>query len=329
MDTKYIISLIFVLISWAVTAQEIKPEGLVSGIDEKKTCVQLESGDQTFIKTVGKDEKLVLDGNSEIDELIVYGDFNSTGQVVVENGFVKVARLVLKYTFIPGKWNFVSFPGNFNIDEISNLNELGYYFNKQPKAYYIREYSTKLRTEGKTAWNMLPAPEVKVNKGYIMGIARTADNPDSEPVEVTFVIENTKLGVSSSLNGSMNVQLDMSGVEEGEEVELVVKPVGVKGIPLNLKVRYELAEDVERPINYEKSLDEARVTFNPIRSGIRLTLPDDTPAKVLIFNRRGKMVKAVKYVSPHLIDITDLGKGHYDMIVEYGNARRMKYFELK
>lgn len=320
MNTKYILLLIAVLFSGLVAAQETELSDSV--FYDNVTDVK-------DVRVVGKDEKLVLQSGEEVDEITVYGDFQSAGQVVVESGFAKVNRLILKYTFVPGKWNFVSFPGNFNIDDISNLNELGYYFNKSPKAYYIREYSTKKRTEGQSAWTMLPSPEVKVNKGYIMGIARTADNPDSAPVEVTFVIDNTILGVSSTSDGSMNVQLDMSGMEEGEEVEVVVKPVGVKGIPLNMKVRYELAEDIEKPVNFANSLDEARVTFNPNRSGIRLTLPDDTPAKVIIFNKRGKAVKAVKYVSPYLIDIRDLKKGHYDMIVEYGNARSFKSFEIE
>lgn len=282
------------------------------------------------IKSVKKDEKIVLKNGEVVEELTVYGDFKTMGQVVVESGFAKINKLKLKYTFVPGAWNFISFPGNFNIDEISNLNELGYYFNKKPKAYYIREYSTKDRTEGTgNTWKPLSSPEVKMNKGYIMGVARSSDNPDSTPVEVTFTIENSTLGVKNTLDGTLNVQLDMTALNSGEEFEVVVSPVDVKGIPLVVKVKYEPKTEVEQPLNFEKALLDARVTFNPNHSGIRLTLPDDTPAKVLIFNKKGKLVKAVKYVSPYLIDIQDLKKGKYDMIIEYGNARDMKGFEVE
>lgn len=282
------------------------------------------------IKTVQKDEKIVLKNGEVVEELTVYGDFKTMGQVVVESGFAKINKLKLKYTFVPGAWNFISFPGNFNIDEISNLNELGYYFNKKPKAYYIREYSTKDRTEGTgNTWKSLSSPEIKMNKGYIMGVARSSDNPDSTPVEVTFTIENSTLGVKNTLDGTLNVQLDMTALNSGEEFEVVVSPVDVKGIPLVVKVKYEPKTEVEQPLNFEKALLDARVTFNPNHSGIRLTLPDDTPAKVLIFNKKGKLVKAVKYVSPYLIDIQDLKKGKYDMIIEYGNARDMKSFEVE
>lgn len=275
-------------------------------------------------KTVNKDEKLVLENGAEIDILTVYGDFKSAGQVVVESGFAKINKLVLKYTFIPGKWNFISFPGNFNIDEISNMNELGYFLNKSPKPYYIREYSTKARADGESAWTKLTTPEVRKNKGYLMGIARTADNPNSDPVEVTFTIDNTTLGVTSTSDGTMNVQLDMTMVPENEEVEVVVQPVDVKGIPLVVKVKFEPEEEVVKPLNFKNALEEARITFNPNKSGIRISLPENSPAKVMIFDKKGRLAKAVKYISPFVIDISDMKKGHYDVLIQYGNARSYK-----
>lgn len=275
-------------------------------------------------KTVNKDEKLVLENGAEVDILTVYGDFKSAGQVVVESGFAKINKLVLKYTFIPGKWNFISFPGNFNIDEISNMNELGYFLNKSPKPYYIREYSTKARADGESAWTKLTTPEVRKNKGYLMGIARTADNPNSDPVEVTFTIDNTTLGVTSTSDGTMNVQLDMTMVPENEEVEVVVQPVDVKGIPLVVKVKFEPEEEVVKPLNFKNALEEARITFNPNKSGIRISLPENSPAKVMIFDKKGRLAKAVKYISPFVIDISDMKKGHYDVLIQYGNARSYK-----
>lgn len=275
-------------------------------------------------KTVGKDEKLVLENGEEVDILTVYGDFKSAGQVIVESGFAKINKLILKYTFVPGKWNFISFPGNFNINEISNLNELGYFLNKSPKAYYIREYSTKARAEGESAWTKLTTPEICRNKGYIMGVSRSSDNPNSDPVEVTFTIDNTTLGVTSTSDGTMNVQLDMTTVPDNEEVEVVVKPVDIKGVPLVVKVKFEPDQDFERPLNFKEALDDARITFNPNKSGIRISLPEDTPAKVIIFDKKGKMIKAIKYISPFIIDISDMKKGIYDVLIQYGNARKYK-----
>jgi hypothetical protein len=69
------------------------------------------------------------------------------------------------------------------------------------------------------------------------------------------------------------------------------------------------------------------VTYVPGFAGIRLTLPDNTPAKVAIYDASGeKLVKAVRYVSPMMIDIRDLKAGNYQMIVSYGNAIGVKTF---
>ena len=157
-----------------------------------------------------------------------------------------------------------------------------------------------------------------------MGIARTADNPNSDPVEVTFTIDNTTLGVTSTSDGTMNVQLDMTMVPENEEVEVVVQPVDVKGIPLVVKVKFEPEEEVVKPLNFKNALEEARITFNPNKSGIRISLPENSPAKVMIFDKKGRLAKAVKYISPFVIDISDMKKGHYDVLIQYGNARSYK-----
>lgn len=314
--------LILTICSWlSVAVSARKPD----------TVEMLQSGNESGVcssMVVQKDEKLVLQGGDEIDELVVYASPESAGQVVVDGGFAKINRLVMKYTFVPGNWNFISFPGNFNIDEVSNLNELGYTYNATAKPYYIREYSTKARAEGKSAWTVLGSPEVMRNKGYIMGVARTADNPNSEPVEVTFTFENTVLGMSSSAGGTMEVQLDFRSVEPGTTVPVYVRPDGVKGAPLKVMVQFQPTDLSYLPMNYAKELEEARVTYNPPRTGIRLTLPDSSPAKVLIFGKHGNMVKAVRYKSPFVIDISDLKSGEYEMLVEYGNARGYKEFTV-
>lgn len=281
-------------------------------------------------KTVAKDGKLVLNDGDEIDQLTVYADPESRGQVVVDKGFVTVKKLILKYTFKPGEWNFISFPANVSLSKISDLNSLGYSLNDSKKAFYICEYSTRSRAEqpGKTAWVKMQTDNVVKNKGYIMGVARSADNPDNKPVEVTFVFENTTLGMDASNNGSLNVELNMMQVEPGTEIPVYVRPDGVKGAPLRVMVRFSPKDITELPVNYANALEEARVTFNPNNSGIRLTLPTQDPAKVVIFDSKERVVKAVKYIAPYLIDVTDMKPGKYQLYIQYGNATATKPFEI-
>lgn len=282
-------------------------------------------------KTVPADGKLVLNNGDEVDELTVYANPSSRGQVVVNNSFASVNKLILKYTFNPGEWNFISFPANASLSQISNLNSLGYTLNGSQKAFYLCEYNTRSRAEqpSKTAWTKLASDNVIKNKGYIMGVSRSADNPDNKPVEVTFVFENTTLGFDTSNSGSLNVELNMMQLETGSEIPVYVMPDdGLKGSPLKVMVKFSPKDISSLPVNYVKALDDARVTFNPNRSGIRLTLPTQDQAKVVIFDSKEHVVKAVKYVAPYLIDVTDLKPGKYQLYIQYGNATATKPFEV-
>lgn len=282
-------------------------------------------------KTVPADGKLVLNNGDEVDELTVYANPSSRGQVVVNNGFASVNKLILKYTFNPGEWNFISFPANASLSQISNLNSLGYTLNGSQKAFYLCEYNTRSRAEqpSKTAWTKLASDNVIKNKGYIMGVSRSADNPDNKPVEVTFVFENTTLGFDTSNSGSLNVELNMMQLEPGSEIPVYVMPDdGLKGSPLKVMVKFSPKDISSLPVNYVKALDDARVTFSPNRSGIRLTLPTQDQAKVVIFDSKEHVVKAVKYVAPYLIDVTDLKPGKYQLYIQYGNATATKPFEV-
>lgn len=281
-------------------------------------------------KTVPADGKLVLANGDEVDELTVYANPSSRGQVVVNNGFATVKKLILKYTFNPGEWNFISFPANVSLSQISDLNSLGYTLNGSQKAFYLCEYSTRSRAEqpSKTAWTKLTSDNVIKNKGYIMGVSRSADNPENKPVEVTFVFENTTLGFDPSNSGSLNVELNMMQIEPGTEIPVYVMPDGLKGAPLKVMVKFSPKDISELPLNYAKALDDARVTFNPNNSGIRLTLPTQEQAKVVIFDSKERVIKAVKYIAPYLIDITDLKPGKYQLYIQYGNATATKPFEI-
>lgn len=179
-----------------------------------------------------RDGRLVLKDGDEIDELTVYADAHSCGQVVVESGLARVDKPVLKYTFTPGEWNFVSFPADASLSRISNLDALGYRLNDGQKAFYLCEYDTHRRAgqPGGDMWTRLQTDNVARNKGYIMSLSPSADNPGDKPVEVTFVLGNTTLGVDASGNGSMNVELNMMQLEPGTEFPVYVMPDGgVKG----------------------------------------------------------------------------------------------------
>lgn len=283
-------------------------------------------------KIVPRDGRLVLNNGDEVDQLTVYADPKSCGQVVVDNGFAIVKKLILKYTFTPGKWNFISFPANVSLAQISDLNQLGYKFNDQQKAFYVCEYNTRSRAEypEKTAWTRLSTDNVIKNKGYIMGISRSADNPNNTPIEVTFVFENTTLGIDPSNNGSLNVELNMMQLEPDTEIPVYIMPDdGIKGAPLKVMVRFSPKDISVLPINYANALNDTRITFTPNNAGIRLTLPTQEQAKVIIFDNKNNIVKAVKYIAPYMIDIRDLKSGRYQIYIQYGNSETIKQFEIK
>ena len=86
-----------------------------------------------------------------------------------------------------------------------------------------------------------------------------------------------------------------------------------------------------QPVNRAQALQQARFTYNAQTREIRLTLPDDYPAKIAIYKNKAmtKLYKAVKYISPMAIDVSGLKKGTYQAIVQYGDAVEMKKIEVK
>lgn len=279
---------------------------------------------------VQKGQRVELDGGQELEEVVVYGDASSFGQVVVKNGIVNVKKLILKYTFVPKAWNFISFPTDVDVNAISNLNEKGYYLNNKTAgrgAYYIRSYDTEARAENPTGnvWASLATSKVQGLKGYIMGINNALG---MEPVEITFTIDNVALDFESTIR-PIHLTLDLTQTLPGSIQEVYIKPANVKGNTLKVNVTFQPEDESELPVNHERALQNMRVTFTPNRRGIRLTLPDQTPAKVAIYDKRGKkLVKAVRYVSPMAIDLTGIESGTYQMVVSYGKASTVQTLEL-
>lgn len=279
---------------------------------------------------VQKDARVELEGGQVLEELIVYGDAGQMGQVVVKNGIVQVKKLVLKYTFVPKAWNFITFPSDLDIDKISDLNAKGYYLNNKTSgrgAYYIRSYDTQVRAEtpSGSVWKNLETPEVKGLKGYIMGINNALG---MDPVEVTFTMDNVSLDFESSIR-PLNLTLDLSQVEPGTRQDVYIKPVNVKGNTLKVSVDFQPEDLSVLPVNHAKALEGMRFTFTPDKRGIRLTLPDQTPAKIAIYNKKGtKLMKAVRYVAPMVLDLSDLKSGTYQMVINYGDATAVRILDF-
>lgn len=279
---------------------------------------------------IARDERVEIDGGYDIDRLTVYADALSAGQAIVKNGVVNVKSLVLKYTFVPGEWNYISFPTDLDINAISDLNEKGFYLNNTAAgrgAYIIQAYDTRAKAESpdESPWTPLETSMVKGLKGYIMMLDSSLG---TDPVEITFSIDNMSLDFESTIR-PLHLTLDMTQSEPGAVYAVYIKPTNVKGNTLKVNVRFDPTDKSALPVNHAKALDAMRVTYTPNRKGIRLTLPDQTPAKVAVYGLNDMhLVKAVRYVSPMLIDISDIPSGTYRLVVSYGPALTTRIVEL-
>lgn len=95
-----------------------------------------------------------------------------------------------------------------------------------------------------------------------------------------------------------------------------------------LEVEYKAAYD--KTINWESELKQSRVIPTIDGKGIRITLPNSDSAKVIILDRLGKKkLKRIMYVSPAVIDISDLRKGTYQLIIEIHREIAVKSFQKK
>lgn len=138
---------------------------------------------------VDSDDVIELENGEHVGELVIDADAEHSGQVIARDGGADVDEVILKYSVVPGVWNFISFPSDVNIDDVSNLNELGFFYNGEGenKAYYIKEYSeVKRATNGNDGWESVVEPVVVKGKGYLFGVGRNIDNPENLPVEVEF-----------------------------------------------------------------------------------------------------------------------------------------------
>lgn len=271
---------------------------------------------------VQKDERVDLAAGMDIEELIVYSDGVLCGQVDVPSGVVNVKRLKLRMSFVPGRWQSVCFPSEVDLSKISNLTELGYAYGVD---YELKRYDSELSSlqPEADAWVALDEPRVEAMRGYLMRL-----EGEGAPVEVEFVIDNVQLDFESKIR-MLNLTLDLSGCYADTQHNVYLKPANVKGNTLKVVVDYQPADPSATPVNHEQALADMRITYAPGHSGIRLVLPDASPARVAIYDASGRrLVKAVTYIAPNLIDLSDVPSGEYHLVIKYGPATAIRTFNL-
>lgn len=275
-------------------------------------------------------QRAVLDRDETLQEICIYGDRSATGQVVVNGAMIDARKIVLKYTFIPGEWNHLTFPSDINLDQASDLSAKGYELNNPSPhsgGYFVQEFDTQLSAESpeSSPWRLLDSPELKGRKGYVM---KLSEGLGKEPVEVTFTFDNSQLNLKSE-GQPMMVSFDLSQMRPFTSQDIYIKALGVSSNTLKVKLDFQPEHPEALPVNYEVALEQMRVTLTPDGNGLRLTLPNQEPARVAIFDRRGKrLLKAVSYVSPYLLDISDLKPGTYSMAVQYGDHTATRTFTV-
>lgn len=95
----------------------------------------------------------------------------------------------------------------------------------------------------------------------------------------------------------------------------------------NAVIDVEYKPNDKSGIIWKDELELARIIPTLDGNGIRITLPNSDPAKLIILDKKGKKtLKKISYVAPAIIDISDLKKGSYQLILESHNVVVIKTF---
>lgn len=164
--------------------------------------------------SLGVDDVLTLEEAKCIEVLDVDANPEQSGQIIAKNGGVDIGEMTLHYTVVPGSWNFVFFPVDGNIDELSNLNELGFHYNAEGgESYNLKEYSEEKKAlDGQDGWMPLAEPIVTKGKGYLFRISAN-ESSQNTPVEVLFKFKSDDL--SDHIN---NIDADMTSLLSYSEI---------------------------------------------------------------------------------------------------------------
>lgn len=289
---------------------------------------------QTVLETleIQADEAKQVQAGTQIKHLIVNANINSVGQLLVPTGVVNVEKLTLKYAFVKGDWNFVSFPSdllNLNDPTQTNLSTLGF---QQAllgqRIYQIREFDSAVKSEeldNVSPWIRLSTPTMYAGKGYLIQIAGTVAS-DVETIE--FYFNNLELKPDVALDRAV-IDMDLTGKPSLQTYEVNISGANVKSNTLNVKILND-QQHVPAPINYEAAVVDAKFLFTENNEAFRLVLPDDSECKILIMDKRMKrVVKALSYTAPAEIPISLFKKGTYKALIEYGNATAIKELKIR
>lgn len=279
---------------------------------------------------VNPGERVVLDRDETLQEIVIYGNREAVGQVAVEGAMINARKIILKYTFVPGEWHHLVFPSDINLDVASDLLTKGYTLNNpngRKGSYHVQSFDTRRNATNpdESPWTPVDEPTLKGRTGYVM---KLSDKAGKEPVEVSFVIDNEQLNLDRE-SLPMILALDVSSMRPFTSQDVYVKAIGAASNTLKIKVDFRPENPDELPVNHALALESMRVTVSPEGSALRLTLPNQDEARVVIMDRKGsKLLKAVKYTSPNAIDISDLRPGQYRMAIRYGNATATRTFTV-
>ncbi len=277
---------------------------------------------------VPKDETMTLLGGGRYEKIMLHSDGLQTGQINIPQGVVTVDVLEIHMHLNAEQWYHFSLPFDLDLNKESNLSDLGFSLTGESgKARFeIKEFSKSEKASDPTSngWVESTTTTFKANKAYLFRLANTAQD---EPQDLIFTLDNNMMRV---LDGSrkVNLSVDLGYAPTNSKQVVYVKPSNVEGDVLRVEIDFQPSSSVELPMNYEQELKHARVTFTPNREGIRITLPTQEVAKVAIFKSDDfSFVKAFNYISPNLIDITDLTPGSYELVVKYGEAENIFSFK--
>ena len=195
--------------------------------------------------------------------------------------------------------------------------------------YYLKEYDTEAHATNPDSdpWKILDKPFVTGKKGYIM---KVGGNASDEPVEVTFTISNSNVELGNLMR-TFGLSLDLTNMKPNTSQKITITSADpeIQSNNLTIDVNFNPSDFSSLPVNHEYALENMRFVFVNGHKAIRLTLPDPSPARVVFFDQAGKkIIKAVKYVAPNVIDLKDVKKGIYNMVVSYGPATKVYPIEI-
>lgn len=109
----------------------------------------------------------------------------------------------------------------------------------------------------------------------------------------------------------------LAGINQVPAKNLVLLQGQKDSVRQQSQIEVEYIQTDSGGVRWKEELELARIIPSADKKGIRITLPNSDPAKVIILDKKGKKkLKALKYTAPAIIDISDLKKGTYQLILE-------------